>query len=181
MTRRPGFTLLEVTLVMAVIVLMAAMAWPSIEAMYGDVKLTAGADLVRARWADARTRAIEDGRAYRFATQPDGKFRVAPDADDFWGGGSGTSNDPGNGNDTPPLVVEDALPAGIGFADESNGPADTSDSGPWTTVLKFLPDGTASADKVITLHADGYRSVLLKVRALTGAVTVDTAPAGRTP
>jgi len=180
MTTRRGFTLLEVTLVMAVIVLFAAMSWPSIETMYGDVKLSAGADLVRARWADARTRAIEEGRPYRFATQPDGKFRVAPDAADFWtgGGGAPTDNTAANDADVPPLILEDALPTGIGFADESGTPADGSDSGPWTTVLRFLPDGTASADKTITLHAEGYRSVQLKVRALTGAVTVDTLPAG---
>lgn len=180
MTPRRGFTLLEVTLVMAVIVLLAAISYPSIEAMYGDVKLSAGADLVRARWADARTRAIEEGRPYRFSTQPDGKFRVAPDASDFWTGG-GTPSAGANDADVQPLVIEDSLPNGIGFSDESNTAGDSSDGGGWNTVLRFLPDGTASADTVITLHADGYRSVQLKVRALTGAVTVETLPAGRSP
>ncbi len=183
MTDRHGFTLLEVLLVVAVMVILAAMAYPSIEAMYGDVRLAAAADQVRARWAEARTKAIDEGRPYRFATQPDGQFRIAPDADEFWsGGGGGTPVEP-NDADSPPLVAEDALPKGIGFADESNtnNPGDSSDSGPWTTVLKFLPDGTASADKTITLQATGYRSVQLRVRALTGAVTVDTLPAGRSP
>ncbi|HEY1381191.1 MAG TPA: GspH/FimT family pseudopilin [Gemmataceae bacterium] len=181
MTDRRGFTLLEVLLVVAVIVILAAMAYPSIEAMYGDVRLSAAADQVRARWADARTKAIEEGRPYRFATQPDGQFRIAPDAADFWSGGGGSGASESNDADTPPLVVEESLPKGIGFSDETNNSGDNSDGGPWTTVLKFLPDGTASADKTITLQAEGYRSVQLRVRALTGAVTVETLPAGKSP
>jgi prepilin-type N-terminal cleavage/methylation domain-containing protein len=180
MTPRRGFTLLEVTLVLAVIVLLVAMAYPSIEAMYGDVKVTAAADQIRGRWADARTKAIEEGRPYRFSTQPDGKFRIAPDVADFWGGGGGTPSDSSTANDSdsPPLVIEDSLPKGITFADESNSNNDSSDSGPWQTVLKFLPDGTASDDKTITLQVEGCRPVQLKVRALTGAVTVESIAAG---
>jgi prepilin-type N-terminal cleavage/methylation domain-containing protein len=180
MTSRRGFTLLEVTLVMAVIVLLTAMVLPSIEAMYGDVRLSAAADQVRGRWADARTKAIEEGRPYRFATQPDGQYKIAPDTAEFWGGSgdatAGESNDP----DSPPLVIEESLPQGIKFADESNA-GDSSDGGPWQSALKFLPDGTASADKSITLQADGYRPVQLRVRALTGAVTVETLPMGAHP
>jgi prepilin-type N-terminal cleavage/methylation domain-containing protein len=179
MTSRRGFTLLEVTLVLAVMVLLAAMVFPSMEAMYGDVRLSAAADQVRGHWADARTKAIEEGRPYRFATQPDGQYKIAPDTAEFWTGSSdataGDSNDP----DSPPLVIEESLPQGIKFADESN--AGDTDSGPWQTALKFLPDGTASADKTITLQAEGYRPVQLRVRALTGAVTVETLPMGRSP
>jgi prepilin-type N-terminal cleavage/methylation domain-containing protein len=182
MAHRRGFTLLEVILVMAVIVLLTAMALPSIETMYGDMKVTAAADQIRGRWADARTKAIEEGRAYRFSTQPDGKFRIAPDAGDFWGG-SGTASDSttANDSDTPPLVLEDSLPKGIAFADESTGGGDNSDGGSWTTVLTFLPDGTASADKTITLQIEGCRPVQLKVRALTGAVTVESVAVGSKP
>src|SRR4051794_15075176 len=118
MTDRHGFTLLEVLLVVAVIVILGAMAYPSIEAMYGDVRLSAAADQVRARWADARTKAIEDGRPYRFATQPDGQFRIAPDAPEFWSGGGGTPADASDA-DTPPLVLEDSLPKGVSFSDET--------------------------------------------------------------
>src|SRR5215207_2493825 len=119
---RRGFTLLEVTLVMAVIVLMAAIALPSIEVMYGDVRLTAAADQIRGTWANARTKAIEEGRPYRFAVQPDGKFRIAPDAGDFWtgGGGTPTDNTEANDPDAPPLILEDALPKGVLFGDETN-------------------------------------------------------------
>jgi prepilin-type N-terminal cleavage/methylation domain-containing protein len=179
MNSRRGFTLLEVTLVMAVIVLLAAMVLPSMEAMYGDVRLSAAADQVRGRWADARTKAIEEGRPYRFATQPDGQYKIAPDTTEFWSSSGDTLGGDSNDPDSPPLVLEESLPQGIKFADESN--SGEAGDGPWQTAIKFLPDGTANADRTITLQADGYRPVQLRVRALTGAVTVETLPMGRTP
>src|SRR5438105_14721693 len=141
MTSRRGFTLLEVTLVMAVIVLLAAMAYPSLEAMYADIRLTAAADQIRAAWADARARAIEDGQPYRFAVLPqDGRYRVAPDSD-FQADGGGA---PVGDSELPPLVIEDSLPKGVRFADD--GLAGEGDAGGWTTLGKFQPDGTASRD-----------------------------------
>src|SRR5581483_8551961 len=154
MTPRRGFTLVEVLLVVAVIVILGAMAYPSIEAMYGDVRLSAAADQIRGRWADARTQAIQEGRAYRFAVQQDGQYRIAPDAAEFWTGGGGTvaGGDADTDSDTPPLVVEESLPKGIVFGDETNN-ADGTDSGPWTTIVRFLPTGAASADRTITPQA----------------------------
>lgn len=178
MPRRHGFTLLEVTLVLAVIVLLAALVYPSIEAMYGNVRLEAAADQVRGRWAEARAKAIEEGRAYRFATQPDGQYKIAPDTADNWGGNGDTTAGDANDTDSPSLVIEETLPDGIKFSDESNS-ADSS--GPWQSSLKFLPDGTASADKAITLQAEGVRGVRLRIRALTGAVTTETIEPGKTP
>jgi prepilin-type N-terminal cleavage/methylation domain-containing protein len=184
MSPRRGFTLLEVLLVMAVIVMLAAMAYPSIEAMYSDVRLKAAADQVRAAWADARTKAIEEGRPYRFAVQPDGQFRIAPDAADFWTGGGGTPAP--TDADTQPLVVEDTLPKGVNFADGGvNGGATdptAGDSGPWQAVVRFLPDGTASQDVEIVFQAEGGgRPVSLRLRGLTGSVTMPAQPAGRQP
>jgi prepilin-type N-terminal cleavage/methylation domain-containing protein len=176
MTSRHGFTLLEVTLVVAVIVLLAAMVLPSIETMYGDVRLQAAGDQIRERWADARTKAIEEGRPYRFATQPDGRYKIAPDTSDNWGDSSDTTGGESNDSDSQPLVIEESLPDGIKFADNPGG---GDSGGSWQTGLKFLPDGTASADTTVMLQADGVRSVKLRVRALTGAVTTELIAAGR--
>lgn len=165
--RRPGLTLIEVLLVIAVLIALSAVAYPTLAAMYGDVKVKAAADDVRAAWADARSRAIEDGRTYRFSVQPGtGKFRVAPDADGFWDGSGG---EPGEG-EAPPFIHEGDLPNGIHFQLGDGLPAD---GGGWTTVVVFNPDGGANADVEIELQEDDDSTPLVvKVRAMTGAVSV---------
>src|SRR5947209_9100957 len=182
MTHRRAFTLLEVTLVLVIIVMLGAMAWPSIEAMYGDVRLSAAADQIRARWADARTQAIEEGRPYRFAVQMDGRYRIAPDTSEFWGGGgTGDGNSP-NETETPPIDLEESLPQGVKFSDGGLANAgDASDAGGWVTIVRFQPDGTATQDVEIVFESDGCRPLQLKLRGLTGAVTTNLLPMGRAP
>ena len=170
MTPRRGFTLLEVTLVLAVIVLLGAMLWPSIEAMYGDVRLSAAADQIRARWADARTQAIEEGRPYRFATQPDGHFRIAPDTQEFWNDGTATSTEGPADPDAQPLDITEELPKGVRFADGTTG--SESGEGEWQTLVRFQPDGTADRDVEIAFETSGSRPLHLKLRGLTGSVSV---------
>src|SRR5436305_15081288 len=116
--RRPAFTILELSLVLAVLLVAAAIALPSIDAMYGSLRLTAAADMIRAHWAEARARAIDDGVPYRFAvTYGTGNMRVAPDTGEFWSGGNGSANSAPSQGDSPPLVVEDTLPKNVMFAD----------------------------------------------------------------
>lgn len=176
---RNGFTILEVVLVLAIMVLLMAVSYPSIETMYGEVRLNAAADQIRARWAEARTQAIEEGRPYRFAVQPDGRYRVAPDTSEFWsGGGTGDANTV-NETDSPPLDVEESLPKGVKFSDGGLANAgDPGDSGGWTTVVRLQPDGSASQDVEIVFEAPGCRPLSLKLRALTGSVSVTSQPAG---
>jgi Tfp pilus assembly protein FimT len=171
--RRPGLTLIEVLLVIAVIIALAAVAFPTMSAMYGDVKLKAAADDVRAAWTEARSHAIEDGRAYRFAVQPDtGKYRVAPDADGFWDGSGGA----GDESDAPPYTFEADLPDGIVFETAPDLP----ESGGWATVVVFNPDGGCSGDVEVVLKeaADAGTPIVVKVRAMTGAVSVRKRTAG---
>src|SRR3954465_12191015 len=114
---RRGFTILETMLVLSLIVVVAAIAIPSIDSMYSGVKLTSAADAVRSQWAEARARAAEDGVAYRFSVVPQtGKFKVAPDRED----------EPTGDVADAPLVHEGELPGGVLFADASdmNGESD---------------------------------------------------------
>ena len=169
--RRPrrGLTLIEVLLVIAVLIALAAVAYPTLSAMYGDVKVKAAADNIRAAYADARSHAIEDGRPYRVGVQPDtGKFRIAPDADSFWDGSDPSAAN--NDGDAPPFVMEGGLPNGIVF--QTGG--DPATGGSWSTVVVFNPDGGCSSDVEITLkEADEESSgLVVRVRAMTGAVSV---------
>jgi Tfp pilus assembly protein FimT len=166
---------LETICVLAIMVIVAAMAYPSIEAMYGNAKLDAAADQIRARWAEARAHAIEEAQPYRFAVRPnEPKFRVAPDASQYWTGD--LPNTPADSDsETPPLVAEDRLPKGINF-EVGNGA-----EGEWAGVLTFLPDGTCKEDVEITLVLPGYKPLQLKMRALTGAVTAKYLPKESAP
>src|SRR5438045_3157306 len=114
MKTRASFTLLEIVLVLALIMVILGMVYPSLEAMYSDYKITAAGDQVRGAWASARARAMEDVRPYRF-TVMSGKsdYRVAPDNPEFWKGG-----EPPTAPDSvkPPLVLEASLPKGIVFS-----------------------------------------------------------------
>ena len=76
---RQAFTLLELVLVMTILVMLAAISYPSIDAMYGSYRVQAATDQVRAAWAEARTHAANEGRPYRFSIVPNKRnFRVAP-------------------------------------------------------------------------------------------------------
>ena len=167
--RRRGFTLLELLLVVAFILILSAAAYPTLSAMYGDVRLKAAADQVRTAWTEARSHAIEDGRTYRFAVQSGtGKFRVAPDGAEFWDGSSmGESEE----NALPPFIHEEELSSQIKFTPSDGG----ASGGGWTTIALFNPDGTCNEDKEISLQEDGEtQTIVISVRAMTGAITVRT-------
>jgi prepilin-type N-terminal cleavage/methylation domain-containing protein len=183
---RTGYTLIELLLVLVVIILFSAIAYPSLDALYGSHQMRQAADMVRASWAEARAHAINEARPYRFAVVPNkGNYRVAPHAPEYWSNDVPPApTDPVN----PPLVLSDALPKGLRFntGDAADGaapavgpsslPADQVPIEAWSRKVIFLPDGTAKADFEISFGAKGTRELNLRLRALTGAVTVRWSP-----
>ncbi|HKI36082.1 MAG TPA: prepilin-type N-terminal cleavage/methylation domain-containing protein [Gemmataceae bacterium] len=178
--RRRAFTLMEVLMVMAVMVMFAALSYPALDSLYVGVKVEAASDSVHAAWSEAQARAVNEGRPYRFSVVPGkGNYRVAPDSSEFWsGGGAPAPDDPEN----PPLVLQQSMPKGIVFTREGErpGPADGETSlpddkvppGQWVTTAVFLPDGTAQDDVDIILHMDDARPITLHLRSLTGVISV---------
>src|SRR5262245_61942594 len=84
---RQGFTLFELVLVAVLLVILAAISVPSLESLAGYFRATAASDAVRACWAQARARAMNDGTPYRFSVMPGkGNYRLAPDSANFWAG-----------------------------------------------------------------------------------------------
>ena len=183
---RRGFTLLELILVLALVVILASLVYPSFSAMQAQYRVEGAADAAKAGLASARGHAIEAGQPYRFAIVPGkGNFRVAPDSPDYWGGG--TPPTPAEGSTAPP-VLEDSLPRGAYFGD--GGPAQEGDTSlepgevspeMYKTVAVFLPDGRARApdgteDSLPTVDipvaTDGTRPLIVTLRLLTGTVTV---------
>jgi Tfp pilus assembly protein FimT len=161
---------MEVTLVMAILVIIAGVSYPAMSSMMATSRLNAAADQIRARWTEARSHAIQERQPYRFAVKDHtSQFRVAPDSSEFWSGGSA----PAGGSDGH-SVIEGSLPEQVVFGTSSapSGSGSTASAGgSWRTVVTFLPDGTASDDVEISFSTNGSRTVSLKLRAATGAST----------
>lgn len=163
MTRR-GYTLFELVLVMALMVVAASLTFPLAEALLTPNRITAASDTVRAQWAEMRGRAMTEGRAYRFfVIENTGMFKIEP-ADD----------DPG-ADDSPGLFVEGELPENVYFVkDEGMLMAATAPPSPgsdYELVAVFLPDGRAETNVLLSFGMVGVRPMTLQIRALTGAVS----------
>jgi prepilin-type N-terminal cleavage/methylation domain-containing protein len=188
---RPGYSLLELVLVLAVMLIVTALALPSLKGMYGSYKLNGAVDSVRAAWAQARARAIAENRPYRFGVIPEtGQYRVAPDLPDYWTGSGRPSSDLTNGEGA---VLEESLPPGVRFSMSGGGApsADVGDSSldpagrgskssasadAYTSAAVFRPDGTARADCEILFQVRGARPTALCLRGMTGVITVKSNP-----
>jgi Tfp pilus assembly protein FimT len=175
--RRPAYTLFELILTTAVIAATAAVTVPSLDSMYPSYKLNASIDAVRGAWALGRAHAIEEGRPYRFAVVPGGaKYRLAPDDDVADGGGAS-----GGDSNSRSFIAEDNLPQGVAFEmaqDDGQQPQSSADG--LATVAVFLPDGTARDDAEVRFQVKGTVPKSVKLRALTGAVTVQQQDGGGT-
>jgi hypothetical protein len=187
MPSRRGYTLLELVLACALLIVIVALSAPSIDSMYSYYKVQASTDAVRAAWAKARIHAMEEGRPYRFSVVPGkGNYRVAPDSSEFWSGSS-PEYDPNH----PSLVLQDALPKGVRFAFQGNGADDAGgdseepdkvDPGQYVQVAIFNPDGSAQEDVDITFHyGKSNKGMTLSLRSVTGMGTVRPANTEGTP
>jgi hypothetical protein len=164
-------------LVMVIILIVGGLATQLIfEHMHSNTKVNAAADLVHARWIDCRTRAIEEGRPYRFAVIPNsGKFKIepyqpTPQTGTTFNNDIGPANG-GNGNNG--FVDETTLPTGVRFGTKDspvNADVNEPDGGEYLTIAVFNPDGTAQDDVEINFGAKGTQPLTLRLRALTGAV-----------
>jgi Tfp pilus assembly protein FimT len=182
---RAAYTLFELLLVGAIIVVLAAIAYPTLNGLIGNKGLTgkrgrdAALDELKNKLAQARGRAMEEGRPYRVAVVlGKGNLRLAPDTDDYWGGGGSGSSD---GHSS--MVVACALPPGSCFRnpDSADGAPrqgeitsqdpDSVSPGEYKTLVVFLPDGTHREDGKISLATVGARRITVKLQAQTSALT----------
>ncbi|MGH7200286.1 MAG: prepilin-type N-terminal cleavage/methylation domain-containing protein [Planctomycetaceae bacterium] len=195
---RRGFTLLEMLLVLAVLVLIAAIAWPSMQNIYRDLQLKESVGEVRTELASTRLHAVESGLAYQFRYEPDGRrYVVVPferePQPSAAGGGSTTMSSPGQ----PLPHVAGELPEGLRFRAAVSGLSATEQmiargqqvSEPvavewlaglpnaaelagvqWSPPIVFYPDGTAD-DAAFEVVDEKRQLMVIAVRGLTGSVS----------
>jgi len=171
---------MELTLVVALIAMLAGITAPTITSMYSQQRVDSGVDTVRAAWARAKAAAVKEGRPYRFAVvMGKGNYRVAPDQDSSWTNTGG--NDTSRSAHDPGIAQQDALPPGVVFLGPGGAaptstdtvlPADKVSPEQYQTVAVFQPDGTAREDVEITFSFKGARPKVVRLRAMTGVVTV---------
>jgi prepilin-type N-terminal cleavage/methylation domain-containing protein len=166
---RRGFTLLEILLVLAVFVAITALAMPSISNMFAGQQLRTAADVVRARFSDARAKAIRTGNVYGFFYKPGGgEYWVAP----MYSGFQAISGNGALPSTQDVLENEIIFSAGETMQDarsmserQNAGQAFAS----WRPIL-FYPDGT-SQDAVVVLTAKSGVGIQVNLRGLTGVAT----------
>lgn len=169
---RRGFTLLEVLLVLAVFVAITALAVPAVTGVFSGQQLRSAADIVRARFADARVRSIRTGDVYGFFYQPGtGEYWVAPMVNGFRSLAEGT---------TPPSH-QHSLENGIIFltGEQSADSRSAAAAGNMTDGARqlsefrpilFYPDGTSQNATVLLQTRNGLQ-IQVNLRGLTGVAT----------
>jgi general secretion pathway protein H len=141
MRRRPGFTLLELVVVLAILSLLVALTAPSFSRTILSARLRASASEVRASFARARSLAVAGGRERAVVFDlTEGRF--------------GLDNDAVLRGFPEPLLLGSLRLAG----EEAEGK---------TARVRFFPDGTAQEAEVSVESEDG-RAIRVKVDPLTG-------------
>ena len=173
--RSRGFTLIELILVVAIMVVVASIAAPAVHRTFAQQALQKGADRLRVAMGQARVKAIKNGEEYAVFFMPEGSwFGVAP----FYSFpeqaqiAQKRQQFVTNGNYTD--YEKDLMPRGVRFvagetAMDGRAAAAAADVGGAESLrsILFYPDGT-SQDARIILQNDKGSVLQVELRGLTG-------------
>ena len=203
---RVGYTLMELLLVLTVVAVIVAVAWPNIMRLSGRQKLPEAAERVRAVAASARVHAIESGLVYQFRYEPGGThFLTVPFEREFE---SVSPNAKGTGTALGRFSkASGVLPTGVTFAAPTltgSGGSNTGvmatatgqmiastaleglpDAGKlgtlsWSGPIQFQPDGS-SMDMSLDLVDKRNQRITLRIRGVTGSIGVSRLHQGARP
>lgn len=174
-----GFTLLEIMLVLLILVLVTALAVPTLSGALDGFRLKKSTDIVRAAWARTRNDAMETGRIYVFRYEINGsRYWSEP-----WFAADDTTADPDEFQSVAPSPGR-FLPDTITFADgQTQSTArsiEVEDDVPNSPSLNekslgrpiiFYPDGTTSTARLF-LKNDSDGMIAIDLRGLTGIASV---------
>jgi hypothetical protein len=181
---------MELLLVLAILVAVAAVSAPSLTGAMRNVRLSSAADVVRTEWTKAHVRAMKTGRIQVFRYEVGGpKFTVQPwiAGDDALESDAASQEAMAFGSSTVELTketgAEQELPEGTLFvtgdaqiegrslkvAEQVVGMM-TSEAA-WSPPILFYPDGSSS-DAFVVVGDDRETGVRLELRGMTGAVKV---------
>src|SRR3954470_22205186 len=177
---RRGFTLLELLLVLAIIVIAAAAVAPSLRGTMRNTALKSAASTVRAELTRAHVMAMRTGRIHMFQYELGGtKYKLEPyigadDAIESKDGDTASVTTPTHGHQ----MKEPTLPEGTKFvagdAAMENRAQKVEDDvmsmggagALWSRPLLFYPDGSSS-DAFIVVGNDFNAGIRVDLRGLT--------------
>ena len=185
--KRAGFTLLEITIVLLILVITGALAMPAVMNSLRSQRLKSAAETVRIEFSRAHVKAMKTGRIMVFRYELGGRqFSIQP-----WIAAD-------EATETPP----DGTPAGFGEAPMTDSPLEetqtkslddgitfaageakfdtrayqvedflqtsaSSDSVQWSRPVLFYPDGSTS-DAFVIVADDKQDAYRVQLRGLTG-------------
>ncbi|MBN1855002.1 MAG: hypothetical protein JW829_19870 [Pirellulales bacterium] len=179
---RPAITLFELLLVLVLLCVVFAIAWPAIEGSFESTRLRSAADQVQAAWSEARLNAMQSGMPHLFRYQSDSQeYSVARwdwnlTADDPAAEQGFSAEDSGSAkNDSLPAdivfssgeVASDQRTALVLTSAAEQGFVDAIAAAP----IVFFPDGTTSDAAVLLKNKRGLL-IRVTVRGLTGVTRI---------
>ena len=185
--RNAGMTLVEICLVLALLVAIAAVTVPAMEGTFSRAALKGGGAIVRGGLAKARLAAMQSGQTQVFRFEPNGpRFQIIALDQLALPESSNLSREDPEAEHSPEDMLRLAqarLPDKVIFA---AGDVATSsqvaallgatDDGVWSPPILFNPDGTTS-DATLVLQNDKGQTIRVTLRGLTGIA--DASDVGR--
>lgn len=187
-SNRRGFTLIEISLVLTIIVVMAAISVPMFQGTLNQERLRKATESIAADWTRTRAIAMQTGETQLWACQ----LATGNYANGSTSSSSGSTNGTGQATDSlasaSPVTAESLLsqltgrlPQGIIIASAKVSELDTIvDMGQATTstdsgnaTMFFYPDGTSSMGRLTLQMEDNENlSMVVLINGLSGTVRV---------
>lgn len=179
---RHGFTLLEISLVLVILVVISALVAPNFQGTLNNERLRKGTESIAASWTQTRATAMQTGETQVWACEIGGAGYSANVASSNAMGES-VANAPGLSGGTAASIAElsETLPAGIEITQAIVSDSDTLTSMQQSTLtnesgrasLFFFPDGTSSNARItLALAEGGDRAMTVMINGLAGTVRV---------
>jgi prepilin-type N-terminal cleavage/methylation domain-containing protein len=163
-TRRPGYTILEVMVVMAALTILGAVLLPTLSGMSRDTRSKATADILRGLLAEGRSHAMDRSHHYMLSVSADGtQLRIAPDPTDTINIVDETNN--------AFVLREEKLPTNVKVENIDEDAIPDEDG--WIRIATILTDGTLREDQVyVQVTEPGVKPLFALIRGLTGTLTI---------
>jgi prepilin-type N-terminal cleavage/methylation domain-containing protein len=146
---RRGFTLIEVMLVLAIVVIIAGLSWTAMQGPMARWRLLRAADDVRREWVVARDDAMQSGHTYIFRYRIHGdRYRLGPQEEDSSiadasAANAATTTSPGSATASPGSSTV-AQPSSVSEGDSSDEPLPPPVDGALPKGVRFLSENAVS-------------------------------------